>query len=211
MMKRCPNRSWNWVSWLPHPVSTWGCMSWWWWNTDCTRAFHSRYTSSLPHWTHHSHQSSSSMVPLPLRSFRLEDIPIFYCCPCGCGSLTWFASHSSIPCTCSHPRCDNKWEYIQVRNESHPASSFCNFAIKHSEELVSSYLSSLFHRVHEFRQRLFSLTTEFMTIPLVFDISLIPRLASYDDILLHPCRVGNSFTGRLLTFTLLALFSLLVV
>ena len=68
---------WDWVFWVPHPVSTWGCMPWWWWNTEDNHAFHSRCTFSLTHWTYQSHQSSSSMVPLSPRSFLQKDVPIF--------------------------------------------------------------------------------------------------------------------------------------
>ena len=52
--------------------------------------------------------------------------------------------------------------------------SFRDYAIE-QRKLVAS---SLFHRVHGFRQRLSSLLTEFMSIPFIFDISLVPCLAS---------------------------------
>ena len=49
-------------------------------------------------------------------------------------------------------------------------ATFGGYAIEQSEEPVSSCLSSLFHRVHEFRQRPFSLFTEFRSVPLIFEI-----------------------------------------
>ena len=81
----------------------------------------------------------------------------------------------------------SKWGLNHIRQ-----ASFCDFVIKHSEELVSSYLSSFFHRVHEFRQRLLSLLTEFIVLPLVLEIKFIPWLASYNEISFHACRIVNS-------------------
>ena len=54
------------------------------------------------------------MIPFPLRSFHQKDIPIFsfHFHPCGCGSPSWFISHSSIPCTRFHPWCDSMWVHI---------------------------------------------------------------------------------------------------
>ena len=70
-----------------------------------------------------THQTSSSMVSLPSRSSLPEDVPIFsFYHPCVCGIPSWFVSHSSISCTCSHLWCDSKWVYIQVRIESHPTN-----------------------------------------------------------------------------------------
>ena len=73
-------------------------------------------------------------------------------------------------------------------------ASFRDFAIKQSEKLVSMYFSSLLHRVHEFRQRLFSLVTEFMTIPLILEISFVLCLASHNQILTLSFGITNSFT-----------------
>ena len=139
MIRRCPNRSSvRGVKCIPRHVTTWGCMPWWWWNTGCIHASHSGCTSSLPHWTHPSHPSSGSSVPLPLRSFHPVIEPIIYCFHRFWGdSPSWCASYSSIPCTCFYPRCDNTWVHIRERNRSHLTSVFGDFAIKQSKELVS--------------------------------------------------------------------------
>ena len=98
--------------------------------------------------------------------------------------------------------CISKWGLDHIRQ-----ASFCDFAIQHSEELVSLYLPSLLHLVHEFRQRLLSLLTEFMSVPLVLEITFILCFASYDDISFHTCRIVNSLTclAYLLLFVVLDL------
>ena len=83
--------------------------------------------------------------------------------------------------------CISKWGLNHIRQ-----TSFGDFAIKHSKELVASCLSSLLHSVHELRQQLFSLLTEFMSVPLVLEISLVPCFSSYDDISFDACRIDNS-------------------
>ena len=85
--------------------------------------------------------------------------------------------------------CLSKWGIDHIRQ-----ASFRDFAIEYSEEYVSSCLTSLFDRVHEFRQRLFSLLTEFMSIPLIFEISLVLCLASHNQILTLSFGITNLFT-----------------
>ena len=82
-----------------------------------------------------------------------------------------------------------KWELDHIRQ-----ASFGDFVFKNSEEFVSLYFSSLFHRVHEFRHQLLSLLTEFMSFPLILEITFILCLASYNDISFHTCRVYNSLS-----------------
>ena len=123
MMRRWLNRSLVRLSILAsHPVSTWGCMPWWWWNTGDNHACHWWYTSSPLHWTHQSHHSLSSIIPLYLHSSRPKAIPIisFHPYSCVCGISSWFVSHSSTLCTCFHLRCDDKWVHTQGMIESHP-------------------------------------------------------------------------------------------
>ena len=75
--------------------------------------------------------------------------------------------------------------------------------IKQKIELDETcYLLSLLHCVHGIGKGTTSLLTEFMTVPLVFGISLVSRLASYDDIYFHPCRIDNSFIKTSVDFHL---------
>ena len=55
--------------------------------------------------------------------FHLETEPIFSCHNRSWGkNPSWFASHSSTPCTCLHPRNDNKWVRTQGMIELHPTN-----------------------------------------------------------------------------------------
>ena len=186
---------WNWVSWVLRHVSIWDCMSWWWWNNEDNRASQSRCTSSLPHWTYPTHPSSSRSVPLLLRSFHLVIEPRVYCHHRSwCESPSWFIFHSSIFCTCSYLQCDNTWVHTRERIESHLTSVLPRLCNQTERKTCFNVFSSLLHRVHEFRQRLFSLVTEFMTIPLIFEISFVLCLASHNQILTLSFGITNLFT-----------------
>ena len=109
-------------------------------------------------------------------------------------SPSWFVSHSSIPWTYLLPGCDDTWVPSKSWIDHVAQASLRDFAIEHSEELVLSCLTSLFHRVHELRQRTTSRLTEFMSIPLILEISLVPCLASHNQILKLSFRITNLFT-----------------
>ena len=169
-------------------------MPWLWWNTEDNHANHSRWTSLLPQWTLPSHQTSSSMVPLSLTLPIWKPNPYF---PfiivleakvlLGSCLIHPFFVHVSIHGVIVSEYIP-KWGLNHIRQ-----ASFCDLPLNRVKNLFRR-TSRLFSTCSWIQATAVFASCRIHVVPFAFKISLVPWLASYNNIAFHACRVDNSLT-----------------